>query len=229
MNSCLECGADNAEDVIFCAECGKRLAPPQPPPEFWRYNTEDLQQQPRPVQPIPPAYRPPPPPYTNQPPPPYAPERESEQRRQGYAPPPRPGYAPPPQQQQGYSAPQQPQQVRPFAAPAPYQPPHPAPYPPAPVPQATSTSSLPKVGMTLAVVVACMALLGLVPCLGWLNWFAIIFGKFALITCVVALVSEKDPARRGKAVAGLVIVGGALGIAVFRLVLSLVAGGGGCI
>src|SRR3712207_7493317 len=100
MNSCLECGADNAEDVIFCAECGKRLAPPQPPPEFWRYNTEDLQQQPRPVQPIPPAYQPPP--YTNQPPPPYAPGQGGEHQRQGYAP--RQGYAQPPPQ--GYAAPQ---------------------------------------------------------------------------------------------------------------------------
>ncbi|HVF42773.1 MAG TPA: hypothetical protein VM936_07175 [Pyrinomonadaceae bacterium] len=219
MNSCLECGADNAEDVIFCAECGKRLAPPQPPPEFWRYNTEDLGG-PRPVQPIPPAYQPPPS-YTNQPPP-YAPEQGGEQR-QGYAP--RPGYAQPPQ---GYAAPQ-PQNVRPYAPPAPYQPPTPAPYPPAPLAQTTNTSSLPKVGMTLAVVVACVVLLGLVPCLGWLNWFAIIFGKFALITCIVALVSEKDPSRRGKAVAGLIILGCALGVAVFRLVLSLVAGGAGCI
>lgn len=213
MDSCLECGANNAEDVIYCVACGKRLAPPQPPPEFWRYNTEDLQP-PRPVQPIPPAYQPPPPPY--------APERGGEQR-QGYAP--RPGYAQPPQ---GYGAPQQ-QNARPYAPPAPYQSPAPAPYPPAPAAQTTSTSSLPKVGMTLSVVVACIALLGLVPCLGWLNWFALILGKFALITCIIALVSEKDPSRRGKAVAGLIILSCALGIAVFRLVLSVVAGGGGCI
>ncbi|HEV7891158.1 MAG TPA: hypothetical protein VGP08_10980 [Pyrinomonadaceae bacterium] len=218
MNSCLECGADNAEDVLYCVKCGKRLAPPQPPPESWRYNTEDLGG-PRPVQPIPPSYQPPPP-YANHPPP-YAPERGSE-TRQGYAP--RPGYAQPPQ---GYGAPQQ--NARPYAPPAPYQPPHPAPYPPAPLAQATSTSSLPKVGMTLAVVVACIVLLGLVPCLGWLNWFALILGKVSLVTCIVALVSEKDPSRRGKAVAGLIILSSALGVAVFRLVLSLVVGGAGCI
>lgn len=215
MNSCLECGADNAEDVIYCVKCGKRLAPPQPPPESWRYNTEDLGG-PRPVQPIPPTYQPPPP-YANQPPP-YAPERGSEQR-QGYAP--RPNYAQP----QGYGSQQQ--NARPYAPPVQYQPPTPAPYPPAA--QATSNSSLPKVGMTLAVVVACIVLLGLVPCLGWLNWFAIILGKVSLVTCIVALVSEKDPSRRGKAVAGLIILSSALGIAVFRIVLSLVAGGAGCI
>lgn len=221
MNSCLECGADNAEDVLYCVKCGKRLAPPQPPPEFWRYNTEDLQP-PRPVQPIPPAYQPPPPlpPYANQPPP-YAPERGNE-TRQGYAP--RPGYAPPPQ---GYVAPQQ--NVRQYGPPAAYQPPTPAPYPPVPLAQTTSTSSLPKVGMTLAVVVACIVLLGLVPCLGWLNWFALILGKASLITCIVGLVSEKDPSRRGKAVAGLIILSAALGVAVFRLVLSVVVGGAGCL
>lgn len=216
MNSCLECGADNAEDVLYCVKCGKRLAPPQPPPESWRYNTEDLNP-PRPVQPIPPAYRPPPP---------YAPEQGSGQR-QTYAP--RPGYAQP----QGYGAPPPPppqqQNVRPYAPPAPYQPPHPAPYPPAPAQQTTSNSSLPKVGMTLAVVVACIVMLGLVPCLGWLNWFALIFGKVSLVTCIVALVTEKDPTRRGKAVAGLIILSCALGVAVIRLVLSVVAGGGGCV
>jgi hypothetical protein len=211
MNSCLECGADNAEDVLYCVKCGKRLAPPQPPPEFWRYNTEDLGG-PRPVQPIPPTY---------QPPPRYAPEQGNEQRR-NYAP--RPGYAQP----QGYGSQQQ--QARPYAPPAQYQPPRPAPYPPAPVAaQATSNSALPQVGMTLAVVVACIVLLGLVPCLGWLNWFAIIFGKVSLVTCIVALVTEKDPSRRGKAVAGLIILSCALGVAVFRLVLSLVVGGAGCV
>ncbi|HKG14210.1 MAG TPA: hypothetical protein VKB12_12865, partial [Pyrinomonadaceae bacterium] len=117
MNSCLACGADNAEDVLYCVKCGKRLAPPQPPPESWRYNTEDLGGPPRPVRPIPPAY---------QPPPRYAPEQGNEQR-QNYAP--RPGYAQP----QGYGAQQQQQQqARPYGPPAQYQPPHPAPYPPAP-------------------------------------------------------------------------------------------------
>src|ERR1051325_6891023 len=99
MNSCLACGADNAEEVLYCVKCGKRLEPPAPPPEFWRYNTEDLQP-PRPVEPLPPAYQPPPP-YTNQPPPGYDP-------RQDYAP--RPGYAQP-----NPYGPQQPQQVRPHA------------------------------------------------------------------------------------------------------------------
>lgn len=210
MNSCLECGADNAEDVLYCVKCGKRLAPPQPPPESWRYNTEDLGG-PRPVQPIPPAY---------QPPPPYAPERENEQR-QTYAP--RPGYAQP----QAYGAPQHQQQnVRTYGPPAQYQPPTPAPYPPAPMAQAASSSSLPKVGTTLAVVVACIALLGLVPCLGWLNWFALVLGKASLVICIVALVTEKDPTRRSKAVAGLVLLSVALGVAVIRLTLSLIFGGG---
>ena len=214
MNSCLECGADNAEDVLYCVKCGKRLAPPQPPPESWRYNTEDLGG-PRPVQPIPPAYQPPPP-YANRPP--YAPEQGYE-TRQGQAQ--RQGYAPP----QGYGAPQQQQNVRPYAPPALYQPPTPAPYPPAPA-QGTSNSSLPQLGMTLAVVVACIVVLGLVPCLGWLNWFAIIFGKVSLVMCIIGVATEKDPSRRSKAVVGLVLLCVALGVAVFRLTLSLIFGGG---
>src|ERR1043165_6961722 len=111
MNNCLACGADNAEDVLYCTKCGKRLEPPQPPPEIWRYNTEDLP--PRPVEQMPPAYKPPRP-YTNQPPPPYAPEQGRE-TRQPYAPP-----------RQPYAQPQQPygqqQNVRPYAPPVPYQP-----------------------------------------------------------------------------------------------------------
>jgi len=218
MNSCLACGADNAEDVLYCVKCGKRLAPPQPPPEFWRYNTEDLGG-PRPVQPIPPAYQPPPPTY-NEPRPPYAPEQGYETR---YGQAPRQGYAQP----QGHAAPHQ--NARPYAPPAPYNPPTPAPYPHAPLAQTTSSSSLPQVGMTLAVIVACIVLLGLVPCLGWLNWFALIIGKVSLVTCIIGLVSEKNPSRRGKAVAGLIILSCALGVAVFRLVLSLVVGGAGCL
>jgi SNF family Na+-dependent transporter len=68
-----------------------------------------------------------------------------------------------------------------------------------------------------------------VPCLGWLNWFALIFGKISLVTCIVALVTEKDPSRRSKAVVGLVVLCVALGVAVFRLILSLIVGGAGCV
>ena len=80
--------------------------------------------------------------------------------------------------------------------------------------------------MTLAIVVTSIVLLGLVPCLGWLNWIALILGKVSLVTCIIAMASEKDPSRRSKAVVGLVMLCVALGVAVFRLTLSLIFGGG---
>jgi hypothetical protein len=210
MNSCLACGADNAEEVLYCVKCGKRLEPPAPPPEFWRYNTEDLNPPPRPVQPnAPPAYRPPPP-YTNQPP------QQGYETRHDNAP-----------RQQGYAQPQYGQQpnVHPYSPPAPYRPQHPAPYPNAPAPaQTTSGTNLPRVAMTIGVVLASITLLGLVPCLGWLNWFTLIFGKMSIILSIVALVADKDASRRSMAVIGLVLSSSAVVVAILRLII-----GGGCL
>jgi hypothetical protein len=208
MNGCLACGADNAEDVLYCVKCGKRLEPPAPPPEFWRYNTEDLNP-PRPVQPnAPPAYQPPP--YTNQPP--YPPQQGYEPRQpygsqRGYAQPPRYG----PQQN-----------VRPYGPPAPYQQPYPAPYQPAPV-QTTSTN-LPRVAMTAGIIIASVTVLGLIPCLGWLNWFTLIFGKMSIILSIVALVADKDASRKSMATMGLVLSSSAVVVAIIRLII-----GGGCL
>jgi hypothetical protein len=221
MNSCLSCGSDNAEDVRFCVKCGKRLEPPAPPPEFWRYNTEDLAP-PRPARPnAPPLYQPPS--FTDRPP--YAPPQQDPAPQRPYAP---PKQADAPRRDFNRNA-------HAYQPPAPRRPQPPAPYAPAPftpapaaAAQTTQSSTLARAGLSVGVGVACIALLGLVPCLGWLNWFAIIFGKAALVLCIVALVSEKDPAKRGKATAGLVITSAALGVAVIRLIISL-AFGGGCL
>jgi hypothetical protein len=212
MNSCLACGADNAEGVLYCSRCGKRLEPPAPPPEFWRYNTEDLNP-PRPVEPnTPPAYRPPPP-YTNQPP--YS-QQQGYGQRQGYGQ--QQPYAPP---RQGFG---QQQNVRPYGPPAPYQPPqHPAPYPPAPAQAATTGTPLPRVAMTVGIVLASLTLVGLIPCLGWVNWFTLIFGKMAIIISIVALVADKDASRKSMAVIGLVLSSTAVVVAILRLII-----GGGC-
>ena len=206
MNGCLACGAENAEDVIYCVKCGRRLEPPAPPPESWRY-TDDLNA-PRPVQPNAPNAYQPPTPYTNQPP--YAPPQQPYAPRQGYAPP------------QGYG-PQQ--NVHPYNTPAPYQPPYPLSYAHAPsAPQATTNWPLPRVGMTVGIVIACITVLGLIPCLGWLNWFTLIFGKMAIVLCVVALVTDKDASRKSMAVIGLVLSSVAVVVAIIRLII-----GGGCL
>jgi hypothetical protein len=211
MNSCLACGADNAEDVLYCVKCGKRLEPPAPPPEFWRYNTEDLKPPQRPVQPnAPPAYQPPPP-YTNRPP------QQGYETRHDYAPRPS-GYAPP-----QYGGQQQPN-VHPYSPPAPYRPQHPAPYPNAPAQTTTTGTSLPRVAMTIGIVLASITLLGLVPCLGWLNWFTLIFGKMAIILSIVALVADKDASRKSMSVIGLVLSSSAVVVAILRLII-----GGGCL
>ena len=197
MDDCLSCGApQNAEGLLYCVKCGKRLEPPAPPPESWRYS-DDLNRT-----------------QVNQPgPQPFK------------QPGPQPSYQPPPAYQN--YPPQAPQQVQPIYAPAsytsasPYQPQYPA---AAAAPQTSASNSLPQIGMTMSIVVACIMLLGLVPCLGWMNWFVLIVGKITLILCVVGLATEKDPVRRNKAVIGLVIAATALGVGFVRLLI-----GGGCL
>ncbi|HYH84598.1 MAG TPA: hypothetical protein VEX60_03890 [Pyrinomonadaceae bacterium] len=183
MNGCLSCGAQNAEGVLYCVKCGKRLEPPAPPPEYWRYS-DDL-------------------------------NRTQVNQAGG-----QPTYQPPPAYQN--YPPQPPQQVQPIYAPAsPYQPQYPA--PPA-APQSSATGSLPQAGMTMGIVVACIMVLGLIPCLGWLNYFTILFGKVTIILCIVALVTEKNPSRHSSAIIGLVLASVALVIGFIRLVI-----GGGCL
>ena len=193
MNECLSCGAHNVEGVLYCVRCGKRLEPPAPPPESWRYS-DDLNRTQVNQAGAQPTYQPPPA-YQNQPPPVY----------------------------QNYPA-QAPQQVQPLYAQSPppqYQPQYPAPLA---APQSSTNSSLPQIGMTMGIVVACIMVLGLVPCLGWMNYFTIIFGKITIILCIVALVTEKNSSRSSKALLGLILASSSLVIGFIRLVI-----GGGCL
>ncbi len=97
-------------------------------------------------------------------------------------------------------------------------------------PQATgggmpATGGLSSTGMILGIVVACLAFVGLIPCLGWMNWFTLLLGGVANILCWVAVFTEgSDPAKRSKAIIGLVVTFVACAIGFVRLIL-----GGGCL
>lgn len=85
-------------------------------------------------------------------------------------------------------------------------------------------STLPTIAMTGGIVVASFMVLGLIPCLGWLNWFVIISAIAVKVVCWVAIFTEKNTKGRNKALIGLVLVALALIIGGVRLVV-----GGGCL
>ena len=84
-------------------------------------------------------------------------------------------------------------------------------------------SALPTIALVSGIVIASFMVIGLIPCLGWLNWFVIFGGILAKIICWVAIFSEKNIKGRNKALIGLILVSVALFIGIIRLVL-----GGGC-
>jgi hypothetical protein len=140
--------------------------------------------------------------------------------------------APHPWMQQEYAPPTQPApppQYRAQAVPAPYSSPQPpqqvhhvvyqqvsAPAPP--------DSSAVRAGKTMGVVAFSMMLAGLIPCLGWLNWFTIPFSFLTFIVCVVAAASANYSVTRNKAVIGLILAMVAGVIGTVRLLM-----GGGCL
>jgi hypothetical protein len=81
-------------------------------------------------------------------------------------------------------------------------------------------------GMITGIVSACLMLVGLIPCLGWLNWFTLGAGLTANILSWFGLYQEGkwDGAAQGRAITGLVTSFIALGIGSVRLLL----GGGIC-
>ena len=87
--------------------------------------------------------------------------------------------------------------------------------------------SLSMASLGLGIASLCFMLLGLVPCLGWLNWFTLALGFGALVTGVIVLTQQpKDGMKNDSSMAipGLVIASLTLIIGGIRLVL-----GGGCL
>lgn len=74
-------------------------------------------------------------------------------------------------------------------------------------------------GMVLGIVTMCLMIVGLIPCLGWLNWVTLSVGTISVILCFVALVLEKNKKARNKAIIGLSLTLIALFVGTIRLVV----------
>jgi hypothetical protein len=77
---------------------------------------------------------------------------------------------------------------------------------------------------TMGIVAISLMVVGLIPCLGWLNYINLILGFITLIISIVALSNAKSAAARSAATIGMVfaLVAGFVGF--IRLIL-----GGGCL
>lgn len=106
------------------------------------------------------------------------------------------------------------------------QPPYPYHPPPGPIEPHGGGGGMSWGGMITGIVSACVMLVGLIPCLGWLNWFTLVIGVTANVVSWIALSGEgrRDGAAQGRAITGLITSFVALGIGSVRLLL----GGGVC-
>ncbi len=87
------------------------------------------------------------------------------------------------------------------------------------------SSNLSMIGMVMGIIAACLMIVGLIPCLGWLNWFTLIIGGITNIVCWVSVITEKDdPSARNKAIIGLILTFLAIFIGGIRLAI-----GSGCV
>jgi hypothetical protein len=78
-------------------------------------------------------------------------------------------------------------------------------------------------GLLLGILAAAFFVVGVIPCLGWMNWFTLLIGGLAHLICWLAFFSEgKNPSARQKAIAGLVLTA----IVIIIGFLRLKAGGG---
>ena len=80
--------------------------------------------------------------------------------------------------------------------------------------------SLASASMIIGVIVSCFMIVGLVPCLGWLNWFTLSVGGVNLIISVIALLNAKTDKSRNMATIGLVVTLLACAIGFVRLLLG---------
>lgn len=94
-----------------------------------------------------------------------------------------------------------------------------------PVPAAVpEQSSLPFAVRTMGIIALSLMLVGLIPCLGWLNYFNFAFGFVTVVLAIVALATATNDSARNSAIIGLLLVVVANFTGFIRLIL-----GGGCL
>jgi len=85
-------------------------------------------------------------------------------------------------------------------------------------------SGLPVAVRTMGIVALSLTLIGLIPCLGWVNYANFAFCFVVFVLAIVAIASARSDAARTSAILGLVMTLIADFVGVFRLIL-----GGGCL
>lgn len=80
--------------------------------------------------------------------------------------------------------------------------------------------ALPTTTMVIGIVCASLMLIGLIPCLGWINWFVLLVGGINKILSIIAVFTTQNPSARNKAIIGLILTLVALFIGSIRLVLG---------
>jgi hypothetical protein len=78
--------------------------------------------------------------------------------------------------------------------------------------------------MIMGIITACLMIIGLVPCLGWMNWLVLFLGGITNILNWVVIFTDRTQAGRNKGIIGLVLTFAALFIGFIRLAI-----GGGCV
>ncbi len=82
-------------------------------------------------------------------------------------------------------------------------------------------TGLGKAGQTMGIIAISVMVVGLIPCLGWINWINIPFSFVTWILSIVAISTAKLPTTRSKATVGLVLGLIAWIIGIIRLSLGM--------
>lgn len=85
-------------------------------------------------------------------------------------------------------------------------------------------SALASMAMGLASASFCTALVGLIPCLGWMQWFTLALGGLSHLFSWIAFLSNRFPGERGTALVAMILSAFVVVLGSARLVI-----GGGCL